>query len=48
KALEAAGVPVTHRVFEGADHYFTHIGPVPAGREAIELMATTLRTALGA
>ncbi|WP_416984445.1 alpha/beta hydrolase [Streptomyces sp. T028] len=46
KALEAAGVPVTHRVFEGVDHYFTHTGPVPAGREAIELMATTLRTAL--
>lgn len=47
KALEAAGVPVTHRVFEGVDHYFTHTGPVPAGREAIDLMATTLRTALG-
>ncbi|UUU25797.1 alpha/beta hydrolase [Streptomyces sp. DSM 40750] len=46
KALEAAGVPVTHRVFEGVDHYFTHTGPVPAGKEAIELMATTLRTAL--
>ncbi|MFF4014097.1 alpha/beta hydrolase [Streptomyces sp. NPDC001843] len=47
KALEAAGVPVTHRVFEGVDHYFTHTGPVPAGKEAIDLMATTLRTALG-
>lgn len=46
KALEAAGVPVTHRVFEGVDHYFTHAGPVSAGREAIHLMATTLRTAL--
>ncbi|MGW0842862.1 alpha/beta hydrolase [Streptomyces sp. NPDC002787] len=46
KALEAAGVPVTHHVFEGVDHYFTHTGPVPAGKEAIELMATTLRTAL--
>ncbi|MEU9167611.1 alpha/beta hydrolase [Streptomyces sp. NPDC048420] len=46
KALEAAGVPVTHRVFEGVDHYFTHTGPVPAGKEAIDLMATTLRTAL--
>ncbi|MEU6200282.1 alpha/beta hydrolase [Streptomyces sp. NPDC047061] len=45
KALEAAGVPVTHRVFEGVDHYFTHAGPVPAGKEAIELMAATLRTA---
>ena len=48
KALEAAGVPVTHRVFEGVDHYFTHTGPVPAGKEAIDLMATTLRTALTA
>jgi acetyl esterase len=48
KALEAAGVPVTHRAFEGVDHYFTHAGPVPAGREAIDLMATTLRTALSA
>ncbi|MEU1183416.1 alpha/beta hydrolase [Streptomyces sp. NPDC005820] len=46
KALEAAGVPVTHRVFEAVDHYFTHTGPVPAAREAITLMATTLRTAL--
>ncbi len=46
KALEAAGVPVTHRAFEGVDHYFTHTGPVPSGKEAIELMATTLRTAL--
>ena len=48
KALEAAGVPVTHRCFEGVDHYFTHTGPVPAGKEAIDLMATTLRTALTA
>jgi len=47
KALDAAGVPVTHRVFEGVDHYFTHTGPVPAAKEAIELMVTTLRTALG-
>ncbi|MFJ2236519.1 alpha/beta hydrolase [Streptomyces sp. NPDC087859] len=48
KALAAAGVTVTHRVFEGVDHYFTHTGPVEAGREAIDLMATTLRTALRA
>jgi len=47
KALDAAGVTVTHRVFEGVDHYFTHTGPVPAAKEAIELMVTTLRTALG-
>ncbi|MGW2640029.1 alpha/beta hydrolase [Streptomyces sp. NPDC001348] len=46
KALDAAGVPVTHRVFEGVDHYFTHTGPVPEAKEAIDLMATTLRTAL--
>ncbi|MGI5195754.1 alpha/beta hydrolase [Streptomyces sp. CA-288835] len=48
KALEAAGVTVTHRVFTGVDHYFTHTGPVPAAKEAIELMASTLRTALSA
>ncbi|WP_406475498.1 alpha/beta hydrolase [Streptomyces sp. NBC_01615] len=48
KALDAAGVPVTHRVFEGVDHYFTHTGPVFAGKEAIELMASTLRAALRA
>ncbi|MFF3847754.1 alpha/beta hydrolase [Streptomyces sp. NPDC002328] len=48
KSLDAAGVPVTHRVFEGVDHYFTHTGPVPAAKEAIELMASALRTALQA
>ena len=48
KALEAAGVPVIHQVFEGVDHYFTHTGPVPAAKEAIELMATALRKALDA
>ncbi|WP_416071574.1 alpha/beta hydrolase [Streptomyces sp. ME02-8801-2C] len=48
KALESASVPVTHRDFEGVDHYFTHTGPVPAGKEAIDLMATTLRAALDA
>ncbi|MEU5046066.1 alpha/beta hydrolase [Streptomyces griseorubiginosus] len=46
KALEAAGVPVTHRVFEGVDHYFTHVGPAPSGRAAIDLMASSLRAAL--
>ncbi|EMF53626.1 MULTISPECIES: alpha/beta hydrolase [Streptomyces] len=48
KALQAAGVPVTHRLFEGVDHYFTHTGPVPEGKEAIALMAEALRTALDA
>jgi acetyl esterase len=48
KALDAAGVPVTHRVFTGVDHYFTHAGPVQAGIEAIELMASSLRAALSA
>ncbi|MEU0408583.1 alpha/beta hydrolase [Streptomyces griseorubiginosus] len=46
KALEAAGVQVTHRVFEGVDHYFTHTGPVPTGKAAIDLMASSLREAL--
>lgn len=45
KALDAAGVPVSHRLFAGVDHYFTHIGPVQAGKEGIELMASSLRTA---
>jgi acetyl esterase len=48
KALEAAGVPVSHRVFTGVDHYFTHTGPVAAAKEAMELMAATLRGALHA
>ena len=47
KALDAAGVPVTRCVFPGVDHYFTHTGPVKEGKEAIELMASSLRTALG-
>ncbi|WP_020140284.1 alpha/beta hydrolase [Streptomyces sp. 351MFTsu5.1] len=47
KALEAAGVPVTHRVFEGVDHYFTHTGPASSGTAAIDLMASSLRAALG-
>ncbi|MFE9030818.1 alpha/beta hydrolase [Streptomyces iakyrus] len=46
KALESAGVPVTHRVFEAVDHYFTHTGPVPEGKAAIDLMATAVRDAL--
>ncbi|MEU0673468.1 alpha/beta hydrolase [Streptomyces sp. NPDC006172] len=46
KALQAAGVAVTHRCFRDVDHYFTHTGPMPAGKEAIDLMAATLRTAL--
>lgn len=47
RALADAGVPVTHRLFDGVDHYFTHTGPVLEGKEAIALMADTLRTALG-
>ncbi|MEU0303599.1 alpha/beta hydrolase [Streptomyces sp. NPDC006175] len=43
QALAAAGVPVTHRVMEGVDHVFTHQGPVDAAKEAIELMAQSLR-----
>lgn len=37
-------LPVTHRVFEGVDRHFTHAGPVPAGKEAIELMASAPRS----
>jgi acetyl esterase len=46
KALEAAGVAVTHRVFQGADHAFTHAGPAASAKEAFALMATTLDAAL--
>jgi acetyl esterase len=45
QALEAAGVPVTHRMFEGIDQAFTHFGPVAAAEQAIALMAESLRTA---
>ena len=31
KALREAGVPVSHHVFEGVDHSFTHLGPAAAG-----------------
>lgn len=48
KALDAAEVPVSHRLFTGVDHYFTHTGPVQAGKECIELMASSLRTAFSA
>jgi acetyl esterase len=44
-ALAAAGVPVVHRVIEGADHFFTHKGPAPAARAALDLMAEQLRAA---
>ncbi|MFD5007389.1 alpha/beta hydrolase [Streptomyces mutabilis] len=44
RALAAAGVPVTHRVMEGVDHIFTHHGPADAAKEALELMARSLRT----
>ncbi|MFF1542692.1 alpha/beta hydrolase [Streptomyces sp. NPDC058291] len=46
KALEAAGVPVAHRVFRAVDHYFTHTGPVAEGKAAIDVMATAVRVAL--
>lgn len=48
KALEARRVVVTRHALEGVDHYFGHTGPVEAGRGTIQLMATTLRTALSA
>ncbi|GLP66467.1 hypothetical protein TUSST3_30870 [Streptomyces sp. TUS-ST3] len=46
KALREAGVPVSHHVFEGVDHSFTHLGPAAAGRKAIARMADNLRSAL--
>ncbi|MEU6147507.1 alpha/beta hydrolase [Streptomyces sp. NPDC047081] len=44
-SLRAAGVPVTHRRFDGVDHAFTHAGPVEPAKEAMELMAASLRKA---
>ncbi|MFJ7773048.1 alpha/beta hydrolase [Streptomyces sp. NPDC097107] len=44
RALAAAGVPVTHQVIKGVDHFFTHHGPVDAAKQALALMAHSLRT----
>lgn len=43
--LRAAGVTVVHRRFAGADHGFTHRGPIATAREAITLTGEHLRTA---
>ncbi len=43
--LRAAGVPVVHRRFPGADHGFTHRPPVATARAAIDLIGRHLRTA---
>jgi acetyl esterase len=45
QTLRAAGVAVTHRDFEGVDHSFTHAGPIEPAKEAMELMADSLRKA---
>jgi len=37
--LSAAGVPVSHKVFAGVDHGFTHEEPVAVALEAYELIA---------
>jgi acetyl esterase/lipase len=44
-ALAAAGVPVTHRVAEGVDHFYTHHGPTDVARAMLDLMAGQLRLA---
>lgn len=44
--LADAGVPVTRRLVEGADHAFTHRGPVPQALETFASIADSLSTAL--
>ena len=39
---------MVHRVIEGGDHFFTHKGPAPAARAALDLMAEQLRAAFSA
>jgi len=46
RALADAGVPVTCRLLEGADHAFTHRGPVPQALETFALIADSLTAAL--
>jgi predicted ester cyclase/dienelactone hydrolase len=43
--LRAAGVPVTHREFDGVDHGFTHTKPAAVAGEAIRLIGEHLRAA---
>jgi acetyl esterase len=43
--LQAAGVPVTHREFDGVDHGFTHTKPAAVAGEAIRLIGEHLRAA---
>ncbi len=43
--LRAAGVNVVHRIFEGCDHAFTHMGPKQSAEEAWQLMEDNLRKA---
>ncbi len=44
-ALGAEGVPVTYRELRGVDHGFTHMLPVSAAHEALELLGAHLRGA---
>jgi acetyl esterase len=47
KVLDAAGVPVTFRRYDGMPHVFFQLGPVvDAGREVLEQCAKALREAL--
>jgi len=43
--LRAAGVPVTHREFQGVDHAFTHSGPKEAAEQAWNMMRMALKEA---
>ncbi len=46
KALEAAGVPVTHTLYDGMPHAFFQLSPIiPAGKALLEEISTHLRRA---
>lgn len=47
KALTAAGVAVTYREFAGVDHGFLGMEPVSTAREAMELVAAEVTSAVG-
>jgi acetyl esterase len=44
--LSSAGVPVTHRVFAGVDHAFTHQEPAEKAIDALSLMVASIERAV--
>ena len=45
RRLQAAGVAVSYKMFDGCMHAFTHLGPETAANEAWQLIQTCLRQA---